>query len=379
MLPVFLCDLAAASAPVVAESASPAWVAELAHRVDVYGRLEGHFAFTDEGVDIQNGGSQFGLSIEQKITEKVAAFGLAEWSFNLGEGDKSYSISENQNSSFGTFDTTVDQAFGTRYGYFGVRFGPYGTLTLGKQSGVYYDISRWTDVYSVFGARGSSTFNAGTDGGQTGEGRANDAVTYRIPVGPVRLGAQAQFLDAREAALDSLSASLIVEPVKGLFIGAAYSRSFLDVDVELVGYDGGDAQALTGGIKLDRSGWKLAVVDTWTRNHEVVSTEAASVIYDTLGAELFAGRLFPNGFMPFVGFDFAIPRSLDTRYVDPDFGNRDLLGGLRYYFESRRVSFFYLEGRTGSSRDALGERAEDVVTLGMRLEFSMRRALGFEP
>jgi hypothetical protein len=83
--------------------------------------------------------------------------------------------------------------------------------------------------------------------------------------------------------------------------------------------------------------------------------------------------------MPFVGFDFAIPRSLDTRYVDPDFGNRDLLGGLRYYFESRRVSFFYLEGRTGSSRDALGERAEDVVTLGMRLEFSMRRALGFEP
>jgi hypothetical protein len=153
----------------------------------------------------------------------------------------------------------------------------------------------------------------------------------------------------------------------------------LDFDVALVGWDGNDAQAFTSGIKFDREGWTLAVVDTWTHNHELVLGDGAAVMYDTLGAELFAARRFPSGFMAYVGFDFAIPRSLDTRFVDPDYGTRDLIGGLRYYFEQKSWSFFYLEGRSGSSRDSIGERAADVVTLGMRLQFSMRRALGLAP
>jgi predicted porin len=260
-----------------------------------------------------------------------------------------------------------------------VRFGPYGTLTLGKQDGVYYDISGWTDVYAAFGGRGSSTYNAGTDGGQTGEGRANDAATYRVRIGPLRIGLQTQFLDTRKLVTDTVAGSLVIEPIEGLSVGAAYSRAFLNFDSEVVGYDGGDAQAATAGLEFERGGWTLAVVDTWTRNHELVNTEAATVIYDTLGAEMFVARRFRGGWEPYAGFDFAIPRNLDPRFVDPDYGTRDVIAGLRWYFERKSWSFFYFEGRTGSSRNELGERDPDVATLGLRLDFSVRRAMGLDP
>jgi predicted porin len=259
-----------------------------------------------------------------------------------------------------------------------MRFGPYGALTLGKQWGVYYDVSEWTDRYAVFGAHGSSTYNAGTDGGQTGEGRANDAVVYRVELGPVRLGAQVQFLDTRDDVLDGFGASLVYDFGEGLKAGVAYSHAFLNFDQPIAGYDGGAAQALTGGVTFDDGSWMISTVNTWTKNHEFVSTEAATVAYDTLGAELIVGYRFGGVLMPYGGIDFAIPRNLDTHFVDPDYGTRDVLAGARWLVDPKPGSFVYLEGRSGQSRDAYGTRAEDVVTLGIRFNYSLRRALGFD-
>src|SRR6185369_13233388 len=96
-----------------------------------------------------------------------------------------------------------------------------------------------------------STYNAGTDGGQTGEGRADDAVAYRATLGPLRLGVQAQFMDTRDPTLDSLSGSLIAETGRGLRLGVTYSRAFLDLAPVIPGYDGTDAEAFTGGFEFD--------------------------------------------------------------------------------------------------------------------------------
>jgi predicted porin len=357
----------------------PRWFAELAQRVDVYGRFSGHLAFTNDGVDVANNGSRFGIKAEQKLPNGFSVIGQGEWKVNLGQGDTRYNISENPETGLATLDTTTSDAIGTRLGFLGMRFGPYGTFTFGKQWGVYYDVSEWTDRYAVFGAHGSSTYNAGTDGGQTGEGRANDAVIYRVTLGPVKLGAQAQFLDTRDAVVDGLGGSIVVELGRGLKIGAAYSHAFLDFDDAIVGYDGGAGQALTGGINFDDGRWMISALDTWTKNHEFVLTDAATVAYDTLGAELLVAYRFGGVLMPYAGIDFAVPRHLDSRFVDPDYGTRDVLGGVRWLFEPKPGSFVYLEGRTGQTRDAAGARAEDIVTLGIRFNYSLRRALGMDP
>ena len=396
MWPVLLLDLAAttgaatAAAPVQpsATAAAPAppaaapgppWLRQVAERVDLYGRFDGNIAFTKESLEVANNGSRFGIRAEQDLPGGLTVLGRGEWSFSLGQGDTKYNISENPHTGFGTFESTQQQALGARLGYVGMRFGRFGELTFGKQWGVYYDVSIWTDRFVVFGARSTSTYNGGTDGGQTGEGRADDALAYRVTLGPLRLGVQAQFMDARSPAVDSVSGSVIAETGGGLRMGVTYSHAFLDVPTALPGYDGGDADALTGGVEFDGAGFRLAALGTWTRNHEIVQGDAASVMYDTLGASLFVARRFWGSLMPYAGFDFAVPRGLDTQFVDADFGTRDLIGGVRWLFDGREFfSFAYAEARTGRTRDATGTRAPDAFMLGIRFDYSLRRALGFD-
>ena len=354
----------------------PPWLTELAQRVDVYGRFDANLDFSAEDVHVANNGSRFGIKAEQSIVGKVKVLGQGEWRMSIGQGDTSYNISDNPDTGFAQVQTHTEQALSTRLGFLGLSFGDYGTLTFGKQWGVYYDISFWTDQFAVFGARGGSTYNAGTDGGTTGGGRADDALIYRLDLGKLQIGAQAQFIGSRSPTLDGLAGSLIYSPARGLRLGVAYSHSFLNLSSNIVGYDGKDAQAFTAGITFERDGWKIAVLDTWTHDHELVSTQQATVAYDTLGAELFASRRYRELLMFYAGFDFAIPRNLDTRFVDPNFGTRDLLGGIRWLLDLKANSFVYLEGRTGQSRAADGQRAADVVTLGIRFNYSLRRSLG---
>jgi hypothetical protein len=56
-----------------------------------------------------------------------------------------------------------------------------------------------------------------------------------------------------------------------------------------------------------------------------------------------------------------------------------VLAGVRWLFDERADSFAYVEGRTRGTRDALGNRAADVVLVGLRLQYSLRRGLGLDP
>ena len=73
-----------------------------------------------------------------------------------------------------------------------------------------------------------------------------------------------------------------------------------------------------------------------------------TAIYDTLGASVFVARRFFDSLMPYAGFDFAIPRGLDTRYVDGDYGTRDLIGGVRWLFDGREFFSFVYAGSSST-------------------------------
>jgi len=360
---------------------------KVSETLDVYGRFDGHLSFAAHELGFANNGSRFGLKAEQSLGSGFALFGAGEWSIKLGEGDNRYHLEQNPDTGFGTIATTQSSAIGTRLGFVGLRLAAYGTLTLGKQWSVYYDVSQWTDRYTVFGATGSSTFNAGTDGGQMGTGRANDAVSYRAELGPFRLGVMAQFRAATPSLLDSLAGSLSYETSFGLRAGIAYSHALLEASpVVLVGFDGNGADALTFGVSYSDERWVLASVNTWTRNHEAVSLAEGAIVYDTLGSELFIARKFLGRVLSYAGFDLAVARHLPTpqlatmqlamQGVDPNYGTRDVLFGARWLFDAAGLSYAYVEGRTGASIAADGAPAPTVLTLGLRLCYSLRDALG---
>jgi predicted porin len=361
------------------QSAVPLWQ-KLTETVDVYGRLAGYLSYSAHAVGFADNGSRFGFFALQKLQGGFSVFGQGEWSVNLGQGSKSFSLSDNPDTGLANVTSSSTNVIGPRLGFVGVGFGRYGTLTLGKQWSVYYDVSQWTDQYTVFGAKGSATYNAGTDGGPTGTGRADSAAVYRVTLGPVQLGVQAQFLQSRSAPVDALAGSVVYDFGCGLKLGMAYDRTFIggSPNLVLVGQQPGGGHVLTGGLTFKRHGWWIASLGTLTQNQEFVDTKAGTVAYKTMGAELFMSYVFGGRVMPLAGFDLAIPRDLDTRYVNPRFATRSYIAGLRFLFEPKLSSFAFIEARSGPSYDQTGARVADVIVVGIRLEYSLRRALGLE-
>ncbi|MGF1787571.1 porin [Photobacterium swingsii] len=127
------------------------------------------------------------------------------------------------------------QDFGNRLGNIYFASDNAGTITVGKQWSVYYDVTGWTDVFWVYGGSASGTYDgrdeggaAGGDGGVSGTGRADEALTYRNQFGPVKVGVQYQFENgsndgSREYGLQG-SVIYDIEQV-GVSLGATYGQT----------------------------------------------------------------------------------------------------------------------------------------------------------
>src|SRR5688572_33466940 len=96
------------------------WLGELAQRVDVNGRLDGHLAFSEDDIRFANNSSRVGVKAEHRIGESLSVLGQGEWRMSLGSGDTSYSISENPDTGLATFESQTNQAFSTRLGFVGL-------------------------------------------------------------------------------------------------------------------------------------------------------------------------------------------------------------------------------------------------------------------
>ncbi|OAN18096.1 porin [Photobacterium jeanii] len=128
-----------------------------------------------------------------------------------------------------------DQEFGNRLGNIYFAHDDAGLITVGKQWSVYYDVTGWTDVFWVYGGTASGTYDgrdeggaAGGDGGVSGTGRADEAITYRNQFGPVKVGVQYQFENGsstgdREYGLQG-SVIYDIEQV-GLSLGGTYGQT----------------------------------------------------------------------------------------------------------------------------------------------------------
>ncbi|MBC2623106.1 porin, partial [Citrobacter cronae] len=95
-----------------------------------------------------------GIKGETQINDQLTGFG--RWEYNL-----------KAHTEEGKQDTA------TRLAFAGLKFANYGTLDYGRNYGVNYDITAWTDVLPIFGGDSMSK----TDNYMTG--RATGLLTYR--------------------------------------------------------------------------------------------------------------------------------------------------------------------------------------------------------
>ena len=243
-------------------AASAAIGAAGAHAVPIYqsnevtlymeGYFTAHMVNTLGDTQMQNGASRirFGLN--------VPAYDAWDTGFNLEWGVRAISsaqtlvIQGDQQAAPGD----RQQSLFLRQGHGFAKHKKWGDFILGKQWSVYYDVTNITDWYNVSGGLASGTYALGTDGGASGTGRADSAVSWRkrwaFEAGEFQVGLQyAAHTADLDIRVDDIAGpdTLLVCPRgdceygishgisltykadigDGLFFGAAYNRTKLDV------------------------------------------------------------------------------------------------------------------------------------------------------
>jgi predicted porin len=336
--------------------------------IQLYGSARLRYAETDQQGDWDDGGSRVGLNGELQFRPKFWLLGRAEIGFN---------ILDTVDNVLGASDRLRDDGSASaRLLYGGVQT-PSTTLTLGKNWSSYYQVSGITDRFEVFGSDASGTFNALTDGGASGTGRADNVLQGRFSIDslpeswqlkPFKLNVQLQrgksipLVDGAEYS-HSLGISALLESKNEKVIGIAYNQAFIDnEDLPALKAQGinGDARALVIGTRQFSDKYYVGTTLSRLENHE---TTDDGDYFDGWGWEFFGSYNFANRWWMVGGWNLLEPDQ--NKPLAGDYRLRYGVLGVRFTFDEFRKMIFS-EIRLDNSRNADGTRPGNVYTIGVR-------------
>jgi predicted porin len=349
-----------------------------------YGSFRGHFAVYNEEIEFQENGSRIGFEFGIK-RKNIRYFAGSELQLNMFKGDISFNANNNTSGGFLEAEKSQErQVFATRLGYLGVDLNKWGTISVGKQNSVYYDVTSYTDNFNVFGGQGSATYVAGTDGGAVGTGRADQALIYRNKIGILSFGGQVQARTANNGYFfDGFGFSAEVNILKGLKVGAAFNEAYL-VDTlissgQILGLKDHPTYFALGASYSNKL-FDVAVVYANQSNGDltkglvndpVQGIITPSVVFNAQGLELF-GKLKFNKINILAGYNYYQPDTDDIslpsgqKPVSPDYERKYIVLGMEY--RPIETAFFYAESRFANGKTPLGTDEIDVLTMGVRID-----------
>ena len=342
----------------------------------IYGSVRLRYRSTDVGGFFGDAGSRVGLEGEYRIDQESWVYGRVEAGFNLldeldtllspggsgGEGEQGDSL----------FPRLYTVGIDT----------PIIVASYGKSWSTYYKISNFTDRFDSAGSSAVGTFNADTDGGATGTGRADsvlqtqafiDFMPERWQLKPFNLNIQLQSgqpipgIDGVDYQY-AFGLSAVLDSRDDYAFGVAYNRALVDIDdlnnpaVQAAGIVG-DAEALLIGARWFDEQRYIAFTVARLLNHE---TTDQGTYFIGWGSELYARYRLIKGYWLVGGYNWLVPDSDQTQA-----GEYELLYGvvgLRYSIdEFNRLA--YAEWRVDSTVSENGEDLGNIFTIGIRWDF----------
>ena len=338
-----------------------------------YGSLRTIIGTSSSGAEVQDDASRIGIKLSTLGPIKV--FAQLELGVNLVQSNVQFNAGASTEGGFGTLTSTTSPVLGPRLGLVGVDLGRWGKVSFGKQNSVYYDItSDTTDRFNVFGGQASATYVGGTDGGETGTGRADQVVQYRNTVLKIiDIGMQGQFRGANVAtSFDGFGFSVQAKVLPALTVGTAYNKTYFS----------NAFRSTTAGFKGNTDYWTIGAKGNWRRVEwgGVFVTEHngdLTYITDPMGSETFPVMFNANGvevysrfhfgrFAAVAGLNYYAPQHLST-LLDPNFRTRYAILGAEWHFSPAGYAFF--EARVGDSNNGNGQSISDAAALGFRYDF----------
>jgi len=252
----------------------------------------------------------------------------------------------------------------------------------GKNWSAYYKIAGMADRFSIFGGSALGVYNAGTDGGPTGMGRADDVVQARIytsslkalRIKPFNLNLQYQYKrpipwveGERYGRAFGASAWLETEKDTGIGLAAQISEitNLENPKVREAGIEG-NAKALAAAFRGYGDRWYAALVMARLEN---INTTNLNKYVDGYGAELYAQWQVKDRWWLIGGGNWFGPDS-----DDPEAGEYEVhyyVLGLRYTFDSLN-RMVYLEYRMDNGLLHDGTPRRNELTVGVRWDIGHR-------
>ena len=347
------------------------------NKLDLYGKVDGlHYFSSDNGNDGDQSYVRLGFKGETQVNDQLTGYG--QWEYNVQANNT---------------ESTSDQAW-TRLAFAGLRFGDAGSFDYGRNYGVVYDITSWTDVLPEFGGDtyGSDNFL---------QQRANGVATYRNSdffglvdglnfalqyqgkngsvsgegTGPTNNGRGALKQNG-----DGFGGSLSYDIGEGFSVGAAVASSKRTDEQNNLQYGSGDkATTYTGGLKYDANNIYLAAQYTQAYNATRFSgngnADAISGFAEKAqNFEVVAQYQFDFGLRPSVAY--LQSKGKDINNGVRNFGDQDLVKyvdvGATYYFNKNMSTYVdykinLLDDNEFTRR--AGISTDDVVALGLVYQF----------
>ncbi|MBJ3814362.1 porin OmpC [Shimwellia pseudoproteus] len=346
------------------------------NKLDLYGKVDGlHYFSKNDGDDGDQTYMRFGFKGETQISDQLTGYG--QWEYN---------VQANNTESSG------DQSW-TRLAFAGLKFGDAGSFDYGRNYGVVYDVTSWTDVLPEFGGDtyGSDNFL---------QSRANGLATYRVTdffglVDGLNVALQYQGKNgspsgegstnngrgASKQNGDGFGGSITYDIIDGFSAGAAVASSKRTTDQNRTTFGNGDkATTYTGGLKYDANNIYLAAQYTQTYNATRISGDGPGFPENEHGLgfankaqnfEVVAQYQFDFGLRPSVAYLQSKGKDLGNGW-----GNEDLLKyvdvGATYYFNKNMSTYvdykINLLDKNSFTR-ATGISTNDIVALGLVYQF----------
>lgn len=335
-----------------------------------YGSLRLRYRDTGQGAVWGDGGTRAGLNGRWQFKPEHWLFGDAEAGFSLL--DKADLLSNRG-----------DRPGGNKFGedvfmrllYVGIETPDY-NITLGKNWSTYYRVTSFTDRFQGTGASASGTYNAGTDGGYTGTGRADRVVQTRVALAfdniavlrPITLNLQVQNGEPIPT-IDNIKyqttvgVSSVFDTAFGFAVGLAYNHATIDdADLPALSANGidGDATALALGLRWFGEDWYFGTVASRLNNHE---TTDKKLYFDGNGWEVYGQYRLFRKWWAVAGWNSLEPDSTETQAGD--FNINYGVIGVRYSIRGFSQMIF-ANARIESSNTTDGAQPANVYTIGVR-------------
>ena len=340
----------------------------------IYGSIRLHYRATDQGSIYGDAGSRIGAEGEWRTRPDAWMYVRLEAGFNLlDELDTLLSPGGGAGES-----QQGDSVFPRLYTV-GIETQQF-VASFGKNWSTYYRVANFTDRFDSTGSAAVGTFNANTDGGATGTGRADQVFQTRaymdfLPVTwdvePFNLNVQLQNgqpIPRVEGKYyqNAIGLSAVFESSDDFTFGIAYNRAQIDdledPAIQAAGIQG-DAEALLFGARWFDEQWYLALTAARLKNHE---TTEEGTYFLGWGSELYLRYSLIKGYWLVTGYNWLAPDDDQTQA-----GQYELLYGvvgLRYSIdEFKRLA--YAEWRVDSTTNEAGEKLGNIFTIGLRWDF----------